>query len=111
MKGCIIDKDFKSVYNSIYLTGIDSRTEKLKESITEDELIAKVEELNKDESVDGILVQLPVPQHISERNVCNTVDPKKDVDGFHIMNIGKLSLNVMTFVPCTVLAVIELLER
>ncbi|KAF2894118.1 hypothetical protein ILUMI_12056 [Ignelater luminosus] len=91
--------------------GIDSRTEKLHESVTEDELITKVVELNKDESVDGILVQLPVPQHISERNVCNAVDPTKDVDGFHIMNVGKLSLNMMTFVPCTVLAVIELLAR
>jgi len=91
--------------------GIDSRTEKLPDSITESELISKVVQLNNDPLVDGILVQLPVPQHISERNVCNAVDPTKDVDGFHIINTGKLCLNMDTFVPCTVLAVVELLKR
>jgi len=91
--------------------GIKSRTENLPDTISESELIAKVKELNDDPSVDGILVQLPVPKHISERNVCNAVDPTKDVDGFHIANTGKLCLNMDTFVPCTVLAVIELLKK
>ncbi|KAF5290589.1 hypothetical protein FQR65_LT11540 [Abscondita terminalis] len=91
--------------------GIDSRTEKLPDNISESELIGKINDLNNDPSVDGILVQLPVPKHISERNICNAVDPLKDVDGFHYSNAGKLSLNMSTFVPCTVLAVIELIKR
>lgn len=91
--------------------GIDSKIEKLPETISESELISKINHLNEDVSVDGILVQLPVPQHISERNVCNAVNPIKDVDGFHFSNAGKLCLNMDTFVPCTVLAVIELLKR
>lgn len=80
-------------------------------NITEPELIAKINELNADNSVDGILVQLPVPDHINERNVCNAVDPRKDVDGFHITNIGKLCLNMDSFVPCTALGVIEMIKR
>lgn len=95
----------------ISFLGIDSNTIKLPATITEDELITKIEELNNDLSVDGILVQLPVPAHISERNVCNAVDPKKDVDGFHITNMGKLSINMDTFIPCTALGVIELIKR
>lgn len=91
--------------------GIDSKIEKLPDTISESELISKINHLNEDVSVDGILVQLPVPQHISERNVCNAVNPIKDVDGFHFSNAGKLCLNMDTFVPCTVLAVIELLKR
>lgn len=80
-------------------------------TITEEELISKIEELNSDSLVDGILIQLPVPAHISERNVCNAVDPSKDVDGFHIINMGKLSINMDTFIPCTALGVIELIKR
>lgn len=91
--------------------GIDSRTENLPNTITESQLIGKINELNNDPAVDGILVQLPVPKHISERNICNAVDPLKDVDGFHFSNAGKLCLNMNAFVPCTVLAVIELIKR
>ncbi|KAJ8911647.1 hypothetical protein NQ315_005992 [Exocentrus adspersus] len=78
---------------------------------SEKEIISKIEELNDDSLVDGILVQLPVPEHVSERNVCNAVNPKKDVDGFHILNIGKLTHNMDTFVPCTALGVVELIKR
>lgn len=67
--------------------------------------------MNEDATVDGILVQLPVPVHISERNVCNAVDPRKDVDGFHITNMGKLAINMDTMVPATALGVIELIKR
>lgn len=95
----------------MYCIGIDSRTIKLPNTISEFELISNIEKLNNDPSVDGILVQLPVPAHISERNVCNAVDPKKDVDGFHIMSMGKLSINMDTFIPCTALGVIELIKR
>ncbi|XP_031353092.1 bifunctional methylenetetrahydrofolate dehydrogenase/cyclohydrolase, mitochondrial isoform X1 [Photinus pyralis] len=91
--------------------GIDSKIEKLPDTISEVELISKIQQLNGDVSVDGILVQLPVPPQISERNVCNAVDPIKDVDGFHYSNAGKLCLNMESFVPCTVLAVIEVLKR
>ncbi|GJQ85472.1 putative methylenetetrahydrofolate dehydrogenase [Trypoxylus dichotomus] len=91
--------------------GINSETIKLPSSISEREIIEKIEKLNEDSTVDGILVQLPVPEHVSERNVCNAVDPHKDVDGFHINNVGRLTLNMDTFIPCTALAVIELIKR
>ncbi|KAF5306257.1 hypothetical protein FQA39_LY08955 [Lamprigera yunnana] len=91
--------------------GIDSRTERLPDTISESDLVAKIITLNNDTSVDGILVQLPVPKHISERNICNAVHPLKDVDGFHFSNVGKLCLNMSSFIPCTVLAVVELLKR
>lgn len=91
--------------------GITSRTLRLPESTTEQELLEKVEDLNNDPEVDAILVQLPVPEHMNERKICNAVDPRKDVDGFHIDNIGKLCLNMKTFVPATALGVIELIKR
>ncbi|KAJ3645203.1 hypothetical protein Zmor_022882 [Zophobas morio] len=91
--------------------GIDSETLKLPATASEKEILAKIDELNKNPNVDGILVQLPVPQHVNERNVCNAVDPRKDVDGFHIINVGKMTLNMDTFVPATALGVIELLKR
>lgn len=95
----------------VSFSGITSETIKLPATITEDELIAKIQALNEDSDIDGILVQLPVPQHISERNVCNAVDPRKDVDGFHMTNVGRLTINMDTFVPCTALGVIELIKR
>lgn len=91
--------------------GIDSKTIKLPESSSESEIICEIKKLNEDSSVDGILVQLPVPDHVSERNVCNAVDPRKDVDGFHLVNAGRLVLNVDTFVPATALGVVELIKR
>ncbi|XP_044252796.1 bifunctional methylenetetrahydrofolate dehydrogenase/cyclohydrolase, mitochondrial isoform X2 [Tribolium madens] len=91
--------------------GITSETIRLPKTSTEAEIIAKVHQLNQDPNVDGILVQLPVPEGVDERNVCNAVDPKKDVDGFHILNVGKLTLNMDTFVPATALGVIELIKR
>lgn len=83
----------------------------MSEETSEKELLDYIEALNKDDKVDGILVQLPVPQHISERAVCNAVHPDKDVDGFHNDNVGKLCLNMDTFVPCTALGVLELIKR
>ncbi|XP_044759517.1 bifunctional methylenetetrahydrofolate dehydrogenase/cyclohydrolase, mitochondrial isoform X2 [Coccinella septempunctata] len=91
--------------------GINSSTIKLESSVSENDLLDLIDKLNKDDNCDGILVQLPVPDHVSERKVCNAVDPRKDVDGFHIHNIGRLCSNVETFVPCTALAVVELLKR
>lgn len=91
--------------------GICSATVNLPVSVTEKELIWEIERLNKDPSVDGILVQLPLPVSISERNVCNAVATNKDVDGFHIENIGRVCVNMDAFVPCTVMAVLEIIKR
>lgn len=71
----------------------------------------RIEELNNDDSVDGILVQLPVPGHINERKVCNSVSCDKDVDGFNERNIGRLCLDMNTLIPCTPLGVQELIKR
>ena len=83
----------------------------LDENTNEAELLALVEKLNKDKTVNGILVQLPLPKHLNEELIINTIDPKKDVDGFHIQNAGALATGEKGFVPCTPLGVIELLKR
>uniref|UniRef100_A0A1Q3FHD2 methenyltetrahydrofolate cyclohydrolase n=2 Tax=Culex tarsalis TaxID=7177 RepID=A0A1Q3FHD2_CULTA len=91
--------------------GINSKTERYGSDITEDELLARIEALNRDDSVDGILVQLPVPGHINERKVCNSVSCDKDVDGFNERNVGRLCLDMNTLIPCTPLGVQELIKR
>lgn len=98
-------------YSDLFCIGIDSETKRLDSNITQSDLLQCIDQLNNDKSVDGILVQLPVPAHIDERTICNAVDPDKDVDGFNNSNIGKLCLNVDTFIPCTALGVIELIKR
>lgn len=92
-------------------TGITSDTIRLPASVTEKELLEEVDLLNKDPNVDGLLVQLPVPPHISERVVCNAVAPQKDVDGFNVMNIGSFCVNEKSFIPATPAAVMELIKR
>ncbi|XP_052742379.1 bifunctional methylenetetrahydrofolate dehydrogenase/cyclohydrolase, mitochondrial isoform X3 [Bicyclus anynana] len=91
--------------------GIEAQTLKYDENLTEEALITAIELLNEDTTVDGILVQLPLPNNIDERRVCNAVAPEKDVDGFHITNVGQLCLDMPTIVPATALAVIEMLKR
>lgn len=91
--------------------GINSKTERYAADITEEELLARIEALNQDDSVDGILVQLPVPGHINERMVCNSVSCDKDVDGFNERNVGRLCLDMNTLIPCTPLGVQELIKR
>lgn len=91
--------------------GIDSTTKRLPPTITEDELLTVIDELNADDTVDGILVQLPVPDHINERRICNAVSCDKDVDGFNEKNVGRLCLDMNTLIPCTPLGVQELLRR
>lgn len=76
----------------------------------QDELIALVEQLNADESVDGILVQLPLPPHIDDKAVIAAIDPAKDVDGFHVVNAGKLAVGEEALVPCTPLGCLMLLK-
>ena len=91
--------------------GIYSETILYPEDATEDELLAKIDELNKDPKFHGILVQLPLPKHINGDKVLNAIDPQKDVDGFHPVNVGKLLIGEPYFVPCTPHGVQELLIR
>lgn len=91
--------------------GIESRSYELKEETTQEELIRLVDTLNQDPQVDGILVQLPLPGQIDEDAVIRAISPKKDVDGFHPMNVGKMFVGEECFVPCTPAGVIELLKR
>ncbi|XP_055621688.1 bifunctional methylenetetrahydrofolate dehydrogenase/cyclohydrolase, mitochondrial isoform X1 [Toxorhynchites rutilus septentrionalis] len=91
--------------------GINSKTERYGSDITEEQLLKRIEELNEDDSVDGILVQLPVPGHINERRVCNSISCDKDVDGFNERNVGRLCLDMNTLIPCTPLGVQELIKR
>jgi 5,10-methylene-tetrahydrofolate dehydrogenase/methenyl tetrahydrofolate cyclohydrolase len=91
--------------------GIYSREIQLPETVTMNELLTEVKKLNDDSQIHGILVQLPLPSHIDEQEVLNHIDPRKDVDGFHPINVGNLSLKIDGFVPCTPLGVIEMLKR
>ena len=81
--------------------GINSEVIKYSESITEEEVLNKIVELNKDDRVSGILVQLPLPKQINKEKIINTIHPKKDVDGFHPINVGNLSSGYNSIVPCT----------
>lgn len=83
----------------------------LPNSASHDEVLAIVRELNENDEVDGILVQLPLPEHIDEREILETILPEKDVDGFHPINVGKLSQGREALVPCTPAGVIEILKR
>jgi methylenetetrahydrofolate dehydrogenase (NADP+)/methenyltetrahydrofolate cyclohydrolase len=91
--------------------GFVSVSHDLPHSTTETELLALIEQLNEDERIDGILVQVPLPDHIDERLVIDTIDPAKDVDGFHPYNVGLLALRNPLMRPCTPYGVIRLLER
>ncbi len=91
--------------------GINSLSYELVESTTQEELLALVEKLNQDKSVNGILVQLPLPSHINEDLVIKTIDPAKDVDGFHPQSVGALSIGQKGFISCTPAGVIQLLKR
>ncbi|EZA53043.1 hypothetical protein DMN91_002725 [Ooceraea biroi] len=91
--------------------GIESYTIHLGESISQAELLKEIDTLNKDPSVDGVLVQLPLPKGMNEREVCQAITPKKDVDGFHLQNLGNLTLDNSSIVPATALAVKELVLR
>lgn len=91
--------------------GIESLSFHLPETISEEELLDKIKELNQDEKVNGILVQLPLPKHIDEDKVIKTIAPEKDVDGFHPQSVGALSIGQKGFVSCTPAGVIQLLKR
>ena len=91
--------------------GIHSEVMKYPQEMTEKELLNKIDELNKRVDINGILVQLPLPKHISEEKVIIAIDPKKDVDGFHPFNVGMMWAGKPTFLPCTPYGIQELLIR
>jgi methylenetetrahydrofolate dehydrogenase (NADP+) / methenyltetrahydrofolate cyclohydrolase len=91
--------------------GFQSSLIRFDENVSESELIQKLEELNNDVTVDGILVQLPLPKHIDDQKVINTVSPQKDVDGFHPVNLGKLTQGTPTFIPATPYGIILLMQH
>lgn len=91
--------------------GINSFEYKLPEETTEEEVIELINKLNNDNTVSGILCQLPVPKHINEEAIINAIDPKKDVDAFHPINVGKIMTGNYDFVPCTPAGVMELIKE
>jgi methylenetetrahydrofolate dehydrogenase (NADP+)/methenyltetrahydrofolate cyclohydrolase len=91
--------------------GMESFEHRLSPDISQDELLALVEQLNADDAVDGILVQLPLPAHIDEQAVIATIDPNKDVDGFHVVNAGRLAVGLPALVPCTPFGCLYLLKQ
>ncbi len=96
---------------SCHALGMKSVLIELSTEITENDLLHKIEELNEDKSIHGILVQLPLPAHINEKNVIEKIHPEKDVDGFHPINIGKMMTGQDTFLPCTPFGIIEMIKH
>lgn len=90
--------------------GIESEIIRLKDDISEADLLDKIDKLNNDETVDGILVQLPLPKHINEQKVIEAIHPDKDVDGFHPISIGRMMVGQDTFLPCTPNGILTLLK-
>lgn len=93
------------------LVGFESTLIELSAETTEAQLLNKIEELNNNPEIDGFIVQLPLPKHIDEQKVLMAIDPDKDVDGFHPMNVGRLTLDLPTFISATPYGIMELLER
>ncbi|HCX2658278.1 TPA: bifunctional methylenetetrahydrofolate dehydrogenase/methenyltetrahydrofolate cyclohydrolase FolD [Staphylococcus aureus] len=91
--------------------GIISEIVHLEETATEEEVLNELNRLNNDDSVSGILVQVPLPKQVSEQKILEAINPDKDVDGFHPINIGKLYIDEQTFVPCTPLGIMEILKH
>ncbi|HHM2502983.1 TPA: bifunctional methylenetetrahydrofolate dehydrogenase/methenyltetrahydrofolate cyclohydrolase FolD [Staphylococcus aureus] len=91
--------------------GMISEIVHLEETATEEEVLNELNRLNNDDSVSGILVQVPLPKQVSEQKILEAINPEKDVDGFHPINIGKLYIDKQTFVPCTPLGIMEILKH
>ena len=100
-----------SKVRSCKYVGFESTLIRLEEDITEEALLLKIDELNQNENIDGYIVQLPLPKHINEERVLLAIDPKKDVDGFHPANFGRMALDLDAFIPATPFGIIQLLER
>lgn len=91
--------------------GFKSTLVRFESSVTEQTLLAKIEELNNNVDIDGYIIQLPLPSHISEQKMIEAIHPNKDVDGFHPVNVGRLVLNLPTYISATPFGIIQLLER
>lgn len=91
--------------------GFESTLVRLADNVTEEVLLVEVEKINQNEGIDGLIVQLPLPKHIDEMKVTEAILPEKDVDGFHPANVGRMALNLPTFLPATPAGILELLER
>ena len=91
--------------------GFTSTLIHLKITTTEEELLVQIDELNKNQNIDGYIVQLPLPKHISEERILLAIDPKKDVDGFHPTNFGRMVLELPSFIPATPFGIIEIIKR
>ncbi|RAU83054.1 bifunctional 5,10-methylenetetrahydrofolate dehydrogenase/5,10-methenyltetrahydrofolate cyclohydrolase [Pontibacter arcticus] len=91
--------------------GFGSTLIRYEDDVTEDELLAKIEELNNDDEIDGFIVQLPLPKHINTDKVLEAVDPKKDVDGFHPTNVGRMVAGLSAYLPATPAGILQLLAR
>ena len=100
-----------SKVRSCEYVGFDSTLIRLEEEITEEALLAQIDTLNKDTQLDGYIVQLPLPKHIDEEKILLAIDPKKDVDGFHPANFGRMALELDAFIPATPFGIMQLLER
>tara|TARA_B100000902_G_scaffold399561_1_gene471025 strand:- start:15796 stop:16689 length:894 start_codon:yes stop_codon:yes gene_type:complete len=91
--------------------GFDSTLVRLSEKITQNELLLEIEKINNDSLIDGLIVQLPLPSHLDEIQITESINPKKDVDGFHPYNIGRMNLNIDSYLPATPSGILELLSR
>ena len=91
--------------------GFDSTLVRFDSDVTEEELLAEIEKINRNMAIDGLIVQLPLPKHIDEMKVTEAILPEKDVDGFHPENIGRMVLNLPTYLPATPAGILELLAR
>jgi methylenetetrahydrofolate dehydrogenase (NADP+) / methenyltetrahydrofolate cyclohydrolase len=91
--------------------GFGSTLIRYEDDVTEEELLHKIQELNENEEIDGFIVQLPLPKHINTQKVLEAVDPKKDVDGFHPANVGRMVAGLTSFLPATPYGILQLLER
>lgn len=91
--------------------GFESTLIRLPDSVSEEELLSEVEKINNNQDIDGLIVQLPLPTHINEMKVTEAINPKKDVDGFHPSNIGRMALNLPAYLPATPAGILELLKR
>ena len=100
-----------SKVRSCEYVGFDSTLIRLESNISEDDLLIHIRDLNKDDNLDGYIVQLPLPKHINEERILLAIDPKKDVDGFHPVNFGRMALELNAFIPATPFGIIQLLER
>ena len=94
-----------------HMVGFKSSEFRFEEDITEEELLAEIRKVNDDDDIDGLIVQLPLPKHILESKVIETIRPEKDVDGFHPMNVGKMVSSLPTYLPATPAGIVELMKR